>query len=234
MKNKKYLLSKKCVASIAILGFLPFVSSCKNVDSSEQQPSESIGEPKSKYDEDEVLTFGGNSVQDWEGDDYHEWWTEARGTRKKETVKSIDVYFGNNANIIGLDSANDPNQSITFTLFRDVFVETEDYKTYRSTKEILSLKNSLGFFTSYKFSFQDNHMIDRISADDVFKTGKEMYIIYYFALKSNDDRPIQIYKNGETLYGNEYSNRFLVGSTHVFYGVDGDKVYFRGVSDKYN
>lgn len=233
MKNKKYLLSKKCLVSIAILSFLPSVSSCKNVDYSEQLSSESIEESKQKYDENEVLTVDGNNIQDLDWNPYQEWWNSAKFTRKAETVKSVDVYFGNNANIIGLDSANDPNQSITFTLYREVFCRIEYNDISRSTKEILSLKNSLGFFASSKFSFRDNHMIDHISVDDVFKTGKEMYIYYYLTFKSNDERPIQIYKDGKTIYGNERTNRYL-GGARVYYGVDGDKVYFRGASDKYN
>lgn len=225
--KRKEACKNQCVA-LSVLCFAPLVASCENKASFEEQSSESVKESKQAYDENEILEFRSDEIQDYEPSINAMWWTLAKTTRKCETVKSVDVYFGNSANIIGANDENDSGQIVTFTLWRNVYSEYET-KNISTSKEILSLRNVLGFFAGKDFSYRINHMIDHISADELLPLGEKAYINYSFVIESNDGRPVQLYNEDETIFESRVESHV---TAPIYYGFDDEQVYFRCFDDK--
>ncbi len=150
-----------------------------------------------------------------------EFYTGLKAKTQKDKKQDIEVFYGNSIYLDNvLDKENyesiyekyesinqkfeiDNSQVLEFKLTRYVYSSEDDaiHNQVSKSKEILSIKNTLGYFMSDEFRLEENSMIDTIEAKDLVQDYEEYGVIHYkFSITPIENESIKIFIDDKPVY----------------------------------
>ncbi len=145
---------------------------------------------------------------------WNEFYTGIKAKTQKAKTQDIEVFYGNSRFLYSnldkeyYESINqkfeiDNSQVLEFKLTRYIFSSEDDaiHCQVAKSEEILSINNTLGYFMSDEFSFEEKSMIDTIEAKDLVQDYEEYGVIHYkFSITPIENEPIKIFIDDKPVY----------------------------------
>ena len=182
------------------------------------------------------LSGGGGNGCDRNG--WLEFYTGLKARAQKSGTQQVEVFYGSggflpsNFDEINDQSAEhvfqiDESQVLELKLTRYVYSSDDDAIHERLAKheDIMTSRNTLGYFMSGDFYYKDNSVIDSVEAKDLaYVSGEYGVLIYGFTITPIEDEPIKIFRDGEPI--REYSEGYISSYYNrcLYYTIDGQNL----------